>query len=358
MIPFTDLQSQYQEAKQEIDAGIKHIVDTNAYITGPLVEQFEQKLIDYTGAQASASCGSGTTALLISLRACGIGQGDEVITTAHTFVATTEAICDVGATPVFVDIDEYYHIDVNKIEEAITERTKAILFVDLYGQTPDINKLKKIADQHNLKLIEDAAQSFGSDYMGQKVGSLVDITACSFNPVKNLGAMGDSGCVTGHKELVDLARMYRDHGRQEKFTYEFVGYNARIDNMQAKIVEAKLPYLDGWLKKKREICRYYSEELKDYYTTPKETPWSTHTYYVYVLEHERRDWLREKLAEHGIATNIHYPKPNNIQPAFKDYHCALPRTEHACSRIFSIPCYHSLSDSNIEYIIKTLKVLR
>ena len=355
MIPFTDLQSQYQEAKQGIDAGIKQILDTNAYITGPVVEQFEQKLIDYTGAQASASCGSGTTALLISLRACGIGPGDEVITTAHTFVATTEAICDVGATPVFVDIDGFYHIDVDKIEDAITERTRAILFVDLYGQTPNIGKLKKIAEDHGLMLIEDAAQSFGSDYMGQKVGSLVDITACSFNPVKNLGAMGDSGCVTGHKGLVDLARMYRDHGRQEKFTYEFVGYNARIDNMQAKIVEAKLPYLDKWLGKKRAICRHYSDELRHHYVTPRETPWSKHTYYVYVLQHERRDWIREELRKRGIATNIHYPKPNNIQPAFSKYACDLPITEHVCERIFSIPCYHSLTDNNIEYIVNTLK---
>lgn len=355
MIPFTDLQSQYQEAKQEIDAGIKQIIDTNSYITGPVVEEFEQKLIDYTGAQSSASCGSGTTALLISLRACGIGVGDEVITTAHTFVATTEAICDVGATPVFVDIDEYYHLNIDQIEDAITEHTKAILFVDLYGQTPNINKLKKIATKYNLKLIEDAAQSFGSDYLNNKVGSLVDITACSFNPVKNLGAMGDSGCVTGSKELVDIARMYRDHGRQEKFTYEFVGYNARIDNMQAKIIQAKLPYLDSWLDKKRKICRHYTNELKDYYVTPKETTWSTHSYYVYVLQHEKRNEIMNQLKHKGIATNIHYPKPNNIQPAFKDYACDLPVTESVCKKIFSIPCYHSLTDHSIEYIIKTLK---
>jgi len=356
-IPFTDLRSQYQEAKPEIDSGIQQILDTNAFITGPVVDEFEQKILDYTGAEACASCGSGTTALQIALRACGIGPGDEVITPAHTFVATTEAICNMGAHPVFVDIDEYYHLDVAHAEERITSRTRAILFVDLYGQTPDIDKLKEIARKHNLYLIEDAAQSFGSDYLGTKVGALADITCVSFNPVKNLGAAGDAGCVLGRKDLVALARMYRDHGRQEKFVYEFVGYNARIDNMQAKIVQAKLPYLDKWLDRKGEICRYYSEELKNHYITPQETPWSKHTYYVYVLQTDDRDSVRTKLNELGISTNIHYPQPNNIQPAFKDYNCELPVTDSVCERIFSIPCYHSLSDNQIEYVINSLKAV-
>ena len=199
MIPFTDLKSQYLEAKEDIDAAIQYCIDGSHFITGPVTDNFERLMTDYTGAEACASTGSGSTALLCALLACDIGKGDEVITTAHTFVSTAEAILQAGATPVFVDIDAYFLLDVNKIEEAITPNTRAILFVDTYGQTPDIDKLKEIATKHGLRLIEDAAQSFGAKYKGQRVGNLVDLTCFSFNPVKNLGAMGDAGAITASK---------------------------------------------------------------------------------------------------------------------------------------------------------------
>ena len=237
-IPFVDLYPQYEELQTEIDMAIKDIITRSDYITGPTVDKFEQAICEYTGAEDCASIGSGTNALVCALKALGIGPGDQVMTVGHTFVSTTEAIVNVGAEPVFVDIDEHYHLDTNQMQ--LSDRLKGILFVDLYGQTPDIDKIKDFAKKFNLKVIEDAAQSFGSSYKDKKVGSLVDLTCFSFNPVKNLGAMGDAGAVTGNKELVDKVRMYRDHGRRTKFEYETVGYNARIDNLQAVVVQAKL----------------------------------------------------------------------------------------------------------------------
>lgn len=355
MIPFTDLQSQYQQAKKDIDEAIEYILRTNSFITGPVVDEFEQTLIDYTGAEACASCGSGTTALQIALKACNIGPGDEVITVSHTFVSTPESIVNVGATPVFCDIDDYYHMDVDQIEYLITSKTKAILWVDLYGQTPDIDKIKQIATKYNLYTIQDAAQSFGYSYKGNRVGSLADITCVSFNPVKNLGAMGDAGCVLGRKDLVELARMYRDHGRKEKFNYEAVGYNARIDNLQAKIVQAKLPYLQGWLERKHNIASYFNKSLQEYYDVPKEHSWGKHTYYVYVLQTNNREHTMNVLKQEGIATSIHYPNPAHMTPAFNPWHKNLPRTEHASKNIFSVPCYFSLTDSQVDMIVEKLK---
>lgn len=358
MIPFTDLQSQYKECKKEIDDSIERVLESSSYITGPIVEEVEKSLIEYTGAEACATCGSGTTALQIALKACKIGPSDEVITVSHTFVSTPEAIVNVGATPIFVDIDALYHINLDQIEKSINSRTKAILFVDLYGQTPDIDKLKKIASKNNLYLIEDAAQSFGYKYKDKMVGSLVDITCVSFNPVKNLGAIGDAGCVLGKKDLVDKARMYRDHGRREKFNYEVIGYNARIDNIQALVVQSKLPYLQTWLQKKNEIAKYYTTELRNYYMTPHEASYGKHSYYVYVLQvpiMTDRDEILSKLNDKGIQTNIHYRNPAHMTPAFSEYKKHLARTEYVSEKIFSIPCYHNLKDEQIEYIVKTMK---
>ncbi len=354
-VSFTDLQSQYQEAKSDIDSAIQEILNTNSFITGPVVDEFEQKLMDYTGAEACASCGSGTTALQIALKACNIGHGDEVITVAHTFVSTTESIVNVGGTPVFCDIDDYYQMDIEQIENLITDKTKAILWVDLYGQSPDIDRIKQIASKHELYTIEDSAQSFGYVYKDKMLGTHADITCFSFNPVKNLGAIGDAGCVMGKTDLVNSARMFRDHGRREKFTYETVGYNCRIDNIQARVVQAKLPYLKSWLDRKHKIAEYYTTGLQQYYKTPQESTWGKHTYYVYVLQHEHRDRIRDALQERGIQTNIHYPNPTHMTPAFRPWAKTLNTTEKISSKIFSIPCYHSLTDNQVEYVVDTLK---
>ena len=361
-IPFVDLYPQYEECRSDIDTAIADIITRSDYITGPTVDKFEQSICEYTGADDCASIGSGTNALVCALKALGIGPGDQVMTVGHTFVSTTEAIVNVGATPMFVDIDKFYHMDTEQIrkvsgsKEFVLPELKAVLFVDLYGQTPDIDKIKAFANEFNLKVIEDAAQSFGAEYNNKKVGSLVDLTCFSFNPVKNLGAMGDAGAVTGKKELVDKVRMYRDHGRKTKFEYDTVGYNARIDNLQAVIVQAKLKKIDEWLDKKREICRKYTEQLNDIVKCPKEAPWSKHSYYVYVLEtpNGTRDRLQEFLKEKGIATNIHYKFPTHKTKAF-DNGTELPKTEYICGNIISLPCYHTLSEQHQDYIIKAIR---
>ena len=354
-IPFVDLYPQYEELQTEIDLAIKDIITRSDFITGPTVDKFEQSICEYTGAEDCASIGSGTNALVCALKALGIGPGDQVMTVGHTFVSTTEAIVNVGAKPYFVDIDEFYHMDVREMK-AFDKSLKAILFVDLYGQTPDIDKINEFAKTFDIKVIEDAAQSFGAEYKGKKVGSLVDLTCFSFNPVKNLGAMGDAGAVTGSKELVDKVRMYRDHGRKTKFEYDTVGYNARIDNLQAVIVQAKLKKIDKWLDKKRQICRKYTEHLDDIVECPLEAPWSKHTYYVYVIQTPEgtRDKLQEFLKGKGIATNIHYKFPTHKTKAFDDG-TELPNTEYACDNILSLPCYHTLPDHHQDYIIKSIK---
>ena len=354
-IPFVDLYPQYEECRSDIDTAIADIIMRSDYITGPTVDKFEQAICEYTGADDCASIGSGTNALVCALKALGIGPGDQVMTVGHTFVSTTEAIVNVGATPYFVDIDEFYHMDIRDME-MFDVSLKAILFVDLYGQTPDIDKINEFAKTFNISVIEDAAQSFGAEYKGKKVGSLVDLTCFSFNPVKNLGAMGDAGAVTGKKELVDKVRMYRDHGRKTKFEYDTVGYNARIDNLQAVIVQAKLKKIDEWLDKKREICRKYTEQLNDVVKCPKEAPWSKHSYYVYVLETPEgtRDELQVFLKEKGIQTNIHYKFPTHKTKAF-DNGTELPKTEYICDNIISLPCYHTLASHHQDYIIKAIR---
>ena len=354
-IPFVDLYPQYEELQSEIDLAIRDIITRSDYITGPTVEKFEQAIMNYTGAEACASIGSGTNALVCALKALDIGPGHQVMTVGHTFVSTTEAIVNVGATPVFVDIDQFYHLDVNKME--LTDTLKAILFVDLYGQTPDVDKILSFAKQFNLKVVEDAAQSFGSEYKGKKVGSVADLTCFSFNPVKNLGAMGDAGAVTGKKEYIDKVKMYRDHGRKTKFEYDTVGYNARIDNIQAVVIQAKLKKIDAWLDKKRKICRKYTKELEGVVKCPKEAPWSKHTYYVYVIETPdgTRDKLQDFLKQKGIGTNIHYKFPTHKAKAFNEYTQDLKRTEYICKNILSLPCYHTLPEHHQNYIIKCVK---
>lgn len=354
-IPFTDLHSQYLEAKTEIDAAIARTIATNSFITGPDVVKFENTIADYLGAEAVASTGSGTTALQVALKACGIGPGQSVITTSHTFVSTVEAIVNVGAVPIMIDIDNFYQLDVAQIEKNIHSSTTAILSMDAYGQSPNIKYIRHIADQYNLKLISDSAHSFGSEMEDTHISRIADITCYSFNPVKNFGAMGDAGCVAGRADLIERARMFRDHGRNTKFIFEDVGYNARIDNMQANILLAKLPYLKAWNQRRRTIAHRYTEELLDVVKVPFESHHSTHVYYVYVIECDNRDALAEHLKSKGIATNIHYPIPCHLQPAFKEYYRPLPHLEQACKRILSLPCYHSLTNDQQTYIIQSIK---
>ena len=348
-IPFTDLQSQYIEAKTDIDAAIAHTIATNSFITGPDVIKFETILADYLGVPAAASTGSCTTALQVALKACGIGNGDEVITTSHTFVSTVEAIVNVGAIPIMVDIDEYYQISPHKLEQCITLKTKAILAMDAYGQSCDIHALRYYANEFGLYLINDSAHSFGSALM-----NIADLNCFSFNPIKNFGAMGDAGAVVGRADLIERCRMFRDHGRNTKFVFEEVGYNARIDNLQANILLAKLPYLKEWNDGRKRVAARYDAELSHVVKTPKKSELSDHVYYVYVIEVENRDNLAVYLKECGIATNIHYPIPCHMQPAFSKYNVSLPNCERASKRILSLPCYHTLTETQQDYIINKI----
>ncbi len=350
-IPFTKLHDQYIECKADVDSAIQKILDTSEFIAGPTVEKFEEA---WAGATRSANCaavGNGTFALVLSLMACGVTNGHEVITTPHTFIATAEAIKIVGATPIFVDIDEYYHIDATKIESHITDKTKAILFVDLYGQCADIDSINRIAKKHNLYVIEDAAQSTGASYNKQPVGNLVDLTCFSFNPVKNLGAIGDAGAVTGRKELVDKVKMYRDHGRSSMFEYGTIGYNARMDCIQAAVLLEKMKYYKDWQEKRLFMCNQYSAFLSDYVVTPKTRSENVHSYYVYVIQVSNRNKFIQHMASKGIETKIHYKKPINVYESYFPYQQCV-RAEKICNSIVSLPCYHSLTRQQQDLIIE------
>jgi dTDP-4-amino-4,6-dideoxygalactose transaminase len=355
-IPFTNLHSQYIELKTNIDNAIQDCIERNSFISGPDVSFFENSIADYVGAEDCASTSSGTMSLLIALKAIGIEPGDEIITVSHTWVSTIESIVNVGAIPVMIDIDQYYLLDQTQIKSAITNKTKAILYVDLYGQTPDVDTLRSVANQHNLYLIADSAQSFGAKYKNQHIGNLADLTCVSFNPVKNLGAFGDAGCILGKKDLVDCARVYRDHGGKSKYIFDKVGYNARIDNIQAAILLAKLPRLKDWIDGRNVIAENYNKCLSGYVETPLTMKNNSHGYHVYCIQTDNRDDLKLFLEQNGVSTNIHYPKPCHVQPAFSSYSKNnLPITEGISNRILSLPCFHNLTLEQQNYIIDNIK---
>ena len=355
-IPFTNLYQQYLDCTVDINQAIADSVVNSSFITGPATTKFEQEFARYVGAEDCAATGSGTTALLCAMRALGVGPGDEVLTTPHTFVATTEAIVSVGATPVFVDIDPLTHlIDLDQLTTKITPATKAVMSVDIYGQCPNMDRLREICTQHNLYLVEDAAHSVGNLWKQERVGSMADITCFSFNPVKNLGAMGDAGACTGKREYMDRVRMYRDHGRTGRYEIKEIGYNARIDNMQANIVLAKLPKLKDWLQRKRRLCTFYTDQLRNYVTVPRIELGNTHSYYVYVIQTPRRDELVKHLASMGIGTNIHYATTVHNQPAFAKWYTPCPVAEKTVNEILSLPCWYSMTENEITYVVEQVK---
>lgn len=355
-IPFVNLYQQYLDLKDEIDLTISETIKSSSFITGPDVNTFESTIASYVNSEDCAGTGSGTTALLCALRAAGIKHGDEVITTPHTFVATTEAIVSVGAAPIFADIDPETHlINLDDVEQKITNKTKAILFVDIYGQCPDIDRIRKLCDDNNLIMIEDAAHSFGNYWNDRIVGSLADLTCFSFNPLKNLGAMGDAGCVTGSKELMDKVRMIRDHGRLNRYDIVEVGYNARIDNLQGNIIKTKLPMLKTWNEKKKRICDYYTSSLSNIIHIPKTQIGNSHSHYIFVVQTKRRNELKQYLESVGIQTNIHYAVTTNKQPAFKQWYTPCPVAERTVEEVLSIPCWYSMSEDQVDYVVDSIR---
>jgi len=325
---------------------------------GPFVNEFEKKFANYIGVKYCIGVGNGLEALQISLMALDIGEGDEVITTPLSAVATSLAIKAVGAKPVFVDIDGHYHLDVNKIEEKINKKTKAILPVHLYGQSADLGNILKIAKKHKLFVIEDCAQSHGTEYKNKKVGSFGDVGCFSFYPTKNLGAFGDGGCiVTNNKKIADLAKMIRNYGQKNRYEHIVYGINSRLDELQAAFLLERLKDLDNDNSKREKKARIYFDLLKDVkqIKLPLIRQNSNHISHLFVVEVEEREKLQKFLKEKGIETLIHYPIPIHKQKCFKEYNnIQLPIVEEKTKKILSFPLYPDIQDEEIIYVCKSI----
>jgi dTDP-4-amino-4,6-dideoxygalactose transaminase len=354
-VPFVDLQTQFESLRPEIEAGMLEVLTTASFIHGKHVHAFEEDFAHYLGARHAIGVGNGTDALYLALRASGIGPGDEVITAANTFIATTEAITGTGATIVLVDVDPVtYTLDPNLVEEAITSRTKAIIPVHLYGQPADMDAIMAIADRHGLLVIEDACQSHGAWYDGERTGTIGHIGCFSCYPGKNLGAYGDAGVmVTNDDALAARLRMLANHGSAQKYHHEIEGWNSRLDTIQAAVLGVKLPYLDQWNHLRREHAARYSELLANSGVTTPSVRNSDHVWHLYVIETANRDELAAQLRERGIATGVHYPVPLHLQPAYRHLEYGIgsfPVTERAAARILSLPMFPELTASQIEYV--------
>ncbi len=365
MIPFVDLKAQYDSIKDEIDEAIQNVLNNTSFIMGEELKKFEEEFARFCEVKYAIGVANGSDALFLALRAYGIGKGDEVITVPHTFISTAEAITHVAGKIVFVDIDlKTYTIDISKIEEKITEKTKAIIPVHLYGQPADMGPIIGLAKKHNLRIIEDAAQAHGAEYKGKKVGSIGDVGCFSFYPGKNLGAYGDAGMVTtNNEEIAKNLKLLRNHGRiTKKYEHEIEGYSSRLDNLQAAILRVKLRHLNKWNESRRENAKKYNELLNNIggITTPYEADYAKHVYHLYVIrvEKERRDKLREELKSKGIATGIHYPIPLHLQPAYNylgNKKGDFPITEKVSQEILSLPMFAELSGNQIMEICYYIK---
>jgi dTDP-4-amino-4,6-dideoxygalactose transaminase len=360
-VPLVDLRAQYLPLKEEIYDRVERILEGMHLFLAENVQGFEAEFAGYCGTRYGIGVSDGTTALNIILRAMGIGPGDEVITVSHTFIATIEAILLVGAKPVFVDIDPVTClIDVAKVEGAITPRTKAILPVHLYGQAVDMDPLVELAHRYGLRLIEDACQAHGAEYKGRKAGSLADAAAFSFYFSKNLGAYGEGGFITTNDEsLARTSRMIRDHGSELRYHHDRLGFNGRLDEIQAAVLRTKLPCLSDWNDRRREHASAYNRLMQDLpIQTPVERPENRHIFHLYVIQALERDALQAWLKDRGIATGIHYPVAIHQQKVVKSLVSLdfdLPATERVVGEILSLPMYPELSVEQIEYVAAAVR---
>ncbi len=358
-----DLTEQYQELRTEILSQLEDVMSKASFILGNNVKKLEADIASYSNVKHGVGVANGSDALHISLLACGIKEGDEVITTAFTFFATAGAVARIGAKPVFVDIDpQTFNIDPTKIEDAVTEKTKAIIPVHLYGQTADMDAINEIAKKHNLFVIEDAAQAIGAKYKGKKVGELGTTACYSFFPTKNLGAYGDGGMVvTNDDEISEKMRVLRVHGSKPKYHHHVLGYNSRLDELQAAILNVKFSRLDQWCELRREKALVYSELLNEtvgqHVTTPYMAEDNYHIFHQYTLRVDRRDELQQYLKENGIDTMIYYPIPLHLQPVFSELGYKegdLPETEKACKEALSLPMYPELPLEMQKYVVEKI----
>ncbi|BCB95365.1 aminotransferase DegT/DnrJ/EryC1/StrS family protein [Dissulfurispira thermophila] len=366
MKPMIDLKKQYMEIKDEVLLMVNEVLESSQYILGKRVAELEDHIKKYHGVQDAIAVASGTDALHLSLRALGIGEGDEVITTAFTFFATVEAIMYTGAKPVFVDIEpETYNIDVSLIEKKVTERTKAIIPVHIFGHPVDMEGIMDIAQKYSLKVIEDCAQSFGASFNGKKAGSFGDAGCFSFYPSKNLGACGDGGMIILNDiNVAHEVRKLRNHGSKGGYRHECLGYNSRLDEIQAGILLVKLKRIDAYNTKRRENAILYNSLLSDIVTCPVEKDSAYHVYHQYTIRSNKRDIIQQCLKEHGISSVIYYPLPLHLQDALRYLGYKegdLPITEQVSKEVLSLPIYPELTEEDIrltsEVIHKCLETI-
>ena len=360
-IPFVDLKTQYNSLKNEIDTAIQSVIDRTAFIKGSELKEFEEAYANAYGIKHCIGVANGTDAIYIVLKMLGIGQGDEVITVANSWISTAETISQAGAKPVFVDIDRYSTIDVSKIEEKITEKTKAIIPVHLYGQPADIKTIKQITEKHHLYLIEDCAQAHFAEFDGQKVGTFGDAATFSFYPGKNLGAYGDAGAIiTNNDALAEKFRMFANHGALQKHHHIMPGINSRLDTLQAAVLKVKLPHILAWNQKRAENAAYYDKILQgigDIICPPKREK-VKHVYHVYSIRTKKRDALLNYLKENGIGTAIHYPVALPFMEAFKDLghtEADFPVADQFQNEILSLPMYPELTKEMMDYVAEAIK---
>ncbi len=362
-VKFLDLTRQYKTIKKEVAPVINLIIESQQFINGSVVSRFERNFADYCETNYAVGVSSGTDALLISLMSLGVGPGDEVITTPFTFFATVEVIIRVGATPVFVDIDEdTFNIDVELIEQAITDKTKAIIPVHLFGQCANMTKINEIAQKYDLLVIEDAAQAIGSTWKDQKAGSMGKVGCFSFFPSKNLGGFGDGGMVTTNdEELYDLLMRNRQHGINpaKKYKYESIGGNFRLDALQAGVLDVKLKYIDKWTKMRQKNAYFYEKSLKNV-LNPFKLEDSAHVYNQYTIRTENRDMLQKKLKKDKIGCAIYYPNPIHLLEHLKHYGYRegdLPNCEKVCKDVLSLPIYPEITKKELQCVVEAVNSL-
>lgn len=365
-IPFMDLSACYDQIYDEVMEKIKYLIANTRFIGGEEVDKFEEEFAEYCKVKHAIGCGNGTDALVLALHALGIGSGDKVITVPHTFIATAEAITTVGAEVDFVDIDEdTYTMSAGKLREYLEsqdsiDNIKAVIPVHLYGQMADMETIMEIANEYNLKVIEDAAQAHGAELNGKRPGEYGDAATFSFYPGKNLGAFGDAGAiVTNDEQLAKKIKMLSNHGRLEKYKHQIEGYNSRLDSIQAAVLRVKLKYLEEWTERRIENAKYYNKLMADKdVIVPVIRDNARHVYHLYVIRVNNRDELRKKFAKKGISTGIHYPIPLHLQPAYGylGYKKGdFPISEKVCKEIISLPMWPELNKKQIEYISSILE---
>lgn len=362
-IPFIDFKKLHEPIKEETNKAIQNVISNNAFILGKAVTDFENDFAKAHGVKHCIGVSSGTDANHLALWALDIKKDDEIVIPANTFIATAWGATLCGATPVFVDCEtESYNIDPKKIEEKITPKTKAIVAVHLYGQPADMDELRKVADKHNLILIEDAAQSHIAEYKGKRIGGLSKAASFSFYPGKNLGAFGEGGAVTTNDdELAQKIRMLRDHGSMKKYYHEYYGHNYRMEGIQGAVLGVKLKYLEDWTKKRRHAAKKYCELLKDVkqIKLPEEMSYANHVYHLFVIQTKDRDKLQKFLNENEVSTGLHYPIPLHLQKCFEHLGYKrgdFPVTEKLADECLSLPMFPDLSDEQIEFACDKIKV--